>query len=183
MRKVIKTKGKILKAYELGAASQTERDMIAAGRIRVLDGGKYEVFSREAVNGSGEIVSAGDFFKVDSGGYPYPNPRAFFMANHKPLGDELYEQIPRPLDAWTADEEMCEEIEFLIAVKGLRIDEDNAGKYYTAPLYGTLESAARDAVIVFYAIERDENGRMTDADFNFVERGEFDLTYEWTEAE
>jgi hypothetical protein len=46
-------------------------------------------------------------------------------------------------------------------------------------LFGTLESAARDAVIVFYAIRRDDAGRITDADFNLVDREAFEQTYEW----
>ena len=43
---------------------------------------------------------------------------------------------------------------------------------------GTMLQAARDAVIVFYSIVRDENGMLTDADFNFVERSIFEQTYE-----
>lgn len=179
MRKAIKNKGRIVKAYRLGDGSAMEKEMIAAGKIRPLPGDRYEIFSLEAVNGSGEIAGAGDYFKVDEYGCPYPNLRDFFTANHRHLEGDVYEQFPKALDAWTAEDGMCPEIAFLVENKGLVIDEANPGKYFTAPLFGTMESAARDAVVVFYCIRRDEAGNITDADFNFVERDYFANHYEW----
>lgn len=181
MRKAIKTKGKIAKAYELGASSDMERALIESGRIRIREDGRYELFSLEAVNGSGEIAQAGDFFKVDDSGSPYPIKRSDFMDNHRRIEGDLYEQMPRPLEAWTAEDGMCAEIEYLIANKGLVLDETSADKYFNAPLYGTLESAARDAVLIFYRLTRDGEGRVADATFNFVERSYFDRNYEWIE--
>ncbi len=178
MRKAIKQKGRIVRALELGSGSATERELIAAGKLRALPGGGYEVFSFEAVNGSGEIVHAGDYVKVDGRGDPYPNLRTFFVANHRHLEGEYYEQIPKPLDIWTPEDGMCPEIAFLVANKGLVIRENDPARYYTAPLFGTLESAARDAVIVFYRILRDGSGSITDADFNFVDADEFRRTYD-----
>ena len=35
----------------------------------------------------------------------------------------------------------------------------------------------KDAVIVFYDISYDQDGMIVDAEYNFVERGEFNKTY------
>lgn len=72
---------------------------------------------------------------------------------------------------------MCEEIQFLIQEKGLEINKDDFQNFFSAPLWGTKESAAGDAVIVFYSITRNAEGYITDADFNFVCRSEFNKTY------
>lgn len=182
MRKAIKCKGRIANAYELGSESDTELKLIASGKIRKHADGKYEVFSLESVNGAGEIAENGDFFKVDSMGYPYPIAKTYFLKNHSHLEGDLYEQFAKPLYAWTDEDGMCDEIRFLIEHKGLVIDETSPHKYFTAPLYGTLESAARSAVIVFYELYRDEAGNIVDATFNFVEKNEFMRTYEWIDA-
>lgn len=179
MRKAIKQKGRMVQAYRLGSGCPVEKELIAQGKLRPLPGDGWELFSYESVNGSGERAQTGDYFKVDDRGFPYPNLRDFFLANHRHLQGDWYEQIPKPLEAWTAEDGMCPEIAFLVENKGLVIDETDPARTYTAPLFGTLESAARDAVIVFYAIRRDGAGRITDADFNFVDRRSFDQTYEW----
>ena len=44
-------------------------------------------------------------------------------------------------------------------------------------------SAARDAVLIFYSITRDEQGDIVDADFNFVAREEFNQTYRFIETD
>ena len=41
----------------------------------------------------------------------------------------------------------------------------------------TTEAAAEDAMIIFYSISYDDAGNVTDCDWNFVERGEFNRTY------
>ena len=66
---------------------------------------------------------------------------------------------------------------FLIEKKGLIINETSTAQRYSVDLWGTKEVAAADAVIVFYSISRDNNGGIIDADFNFVERGEFNKIY------
>ena len=73
---------------------------------------------------------------------------------------------------------MSRKIKFLIEQKQLTFHEEDPEKYFQAPLWGTNLSAKKDAVIVFYSIERDENGEIRDAEFNFVARDEFDKTYE-----
>ncbi len=179
MRKAQKTKKRLVKAYRLGEGSETELALLASGRIRIRDDGKYELFSQEAVNGTGEIASRGDWFKVDGAGFPYPNSRKYFLENHRHVEGDVYEQIPTPLYAWTLEDGMCDEIQYLIDEHGLLIDGSDPRRCFTARLWGSVESAASDAVIVFYEIEYDESGKISDAVFNFVERGEFDRTYEW----
>ena len=168
-----------VRAWELGAGSDMEKEMLLCGKIIAHPDGTYELFSLEATEEKGQMAKAGDYFKVDSYGCPYPIVKAYFLANHRHIQGDLYEQIPRPLDAWKAEDGMCDEIEYLIAHKGLVIDEASDDKYFTAPLYGAIESAARDAVIVFYELSRDKFGRISDIMYNFVDRKEFDRIYEW----
>lgn len=179
MLTVIKNKGKIVKAYQLGSGNPVIDALIADGKIEDLEDGCFAIRSLETVSGSfpGEIARVGDWIKIDGNGWPYPNDRAFFEANHRLIEGDTFEQIPRPLPAWDASCGMCPEILFLTGHKGLVIDEASDQQRYTATLWGTKESAAADAVIVFYSISYDEKGGITDADFNFVQREEFDRTY------
>ena len=149
------------------------------GKICDLGDGRYEIHSQEAVNGAvgGEMATVGDWIKVDSKGCPYPNDRAYFEANHRHIDGDTFEQLSKPLQAWDAKLEMCPEVAFLVEKKGLIIDEASTDRRYTAQLWGTTEVAAEDAMIVFYSISYDEAGSVTDADWNFVERSEFDKTY------
>ena len=45
-------------------------------------------------------------------------------------------------------------------------------------IISALETAAQTAVVMFYSVERDVDGRIRHIDFNFVEREYFDRTYE-----
>lgn len=179
MFSVIKDKGKLVQAYQLGGGSTVINKLIESGRIENLGDGKYAIYSQEAVNGTvgGEVAKAGDWIKIDGSGCPYPNDKVYFEANHCHLEGDTYEQIPKPLQAWDAECEMCPEVVFLVTKKGLVINETSTEQRYSAELWGTKEVAAADAVIVFYDISRDNNGCIIDADFNFVERGEFNRTY------
>ena len=180
MIKVLKKNGKRVEAYRLGDAEPVLQRLMEEGKLRVLADGTYEVFSREAVqagSGRGEIAGAGDYVKIDSGGYPYPNDAAFFEKNHRSLGGTVYEQIPQPLQAWTAEEPMCPEVAFLVEKKGLVLDERDPDRYFSAVLWGTREAAARDAVLVFYQVDYAPDGSVQDADYNFVARTEFEKTY------
>lgn len=198
MKRVIKKTGKAVWAYKLDERksflgglfsnimvlfkydrklSVLER-LVKEGRIRQYRDGRWEIFSREAVNGKGEIANPGDYIKVDSDGYPYPNSVEYFEKHHRHLGGNEYEQIPDAVDAWDVQEDMCPEIKFLMEQKGLVIHEDSEDKYFEAPLWGSTLSAARDAVIIFYSIQRDKDGKITDVDFNFIARTEFNETYE-----
>lgn len=177
----IKQRGKITKAYRLGTPHPALDEFIRKGKLVEYPNGIFEVFSREAVHGKGEIAHAGDYIKVESSGEEiYPNSKEFFEQNHRPThrNKDEYEQLPKPLLGWCADEPMRPEVEFLIKHKGLVLDENDFEHYFTAPLWGTVESAAKDAVLIFYSIDRDSDGNIQDAAFNFVARTVFDADYE-----
>ena len=86
MFRVIKKQGKIVEAYRLGEESRMIRHLMEEGKIIEKGSGIFEVFSQEAVHGSGEIAYTGDFIKVDASGMPYPNTGGFFLKNHRRLG-------------------------------------------------------------------------------------------------
>ncbi len=177
MRKAIKKHGSDIKAYQLGTSSSILDELIAEGKIKKLNDETYEIFSQEAQGGKGEIAHKGDYIKIDSQGSPYPNDKDFFENNHKHIRDDVYEQIPKEIEIWESTDPMCPEIEFLINKKGLKIRQDNYERYFGAELWGTWLTAAKDAVIIFYEINRDENGKIIDLDFNFVSRSEFNKNY------
>lgn len=181
MRTIIKTKLPIIKAWQLGQHSHMEQRMILEGKIRLPKPGRYEVFSQEARGESGELASVGDYFKVDSAGFPYPNEKTYFEANHIHLGGEDYRQLPKPLKAWLLGDPVTEEIDFLLRFKGLQITPERPDECFRAPLWGSTLTAAADAVLVIYSLERDSSGRIVDVDFNFIARPEFDLTYRFLE--
>ena len=171
---VAKNTGKTVCAYELGTNTKVEEELIEEGKIVVCDDGSYELFSSETVGAEhGEKAVAGDYFKVDKGNNPYPNAREWFLANHKPISGDEYEQIPKPLEAWTADQPIDDRIQFLIDHKGLILNPDEPEKYFTAPLWGTIETADNQATLIFYSVTRDDSGKVVDADFNFVMKEAF----------
>jgi hypothetical protein len=179
MYKAIKNKSKTVEAYQLGSDNAVIKELMENGKICDLGDGRYEIHSQEAINGAagGEIAMEGDWIKVDSKGFPYPNDRDYFEANHKHVEGDTFEQLPKPLLAWDAKLEMCPEVAFLTEKKGLVIDEASSDCRYTAQLWGTTEVASKDAMIVFYSISYDDAGDVVDCDWNFVERSEFDRTY------
>ena len=179
MYKIIKDKGKLLKAYQLGSENKVIDKLMAEGKICDNGNGQYEVYSLETVKSTtgGEIASLGDYIKIDSCGYPYPNNKEYFEKNHRHIEEDTYEQIPKTLQAWDTKLAMCQEVTFLIEKKGLRIHETSQDQYYEAELWGTKEVAAADAMIVFYSISYDREGNVLDCDWNFVERSEFNRIY------
>lgn len=179
MKKAIKREGKMVEAYQLGTDSLRITELLAEGKIKRSSDGSYEIFSQEAVNGKGEMAHNGDYIKVDSKGYPYPSDKNFFEENHRKAGENIYEQIPKPVDVWTVQEPFCDEIEYLMENKGLVLNENDANKYFNAPLWGSMLSAPKDAELVFYSIDRDEERKIVDADFNFVEQSEFKQSYKY----
>ena len=72
---------------------------------------------------------------------------------------------------------MCAEVVLKKKKKGLIINKDSYERFYTANLWSTIEVANRDAVIIFYNIVYDNNDKVVDAEFNFVEKREFERTY------
>lgn len=180
MKYAIKSKRKIVKAYPLGAEHPMEALLIEEGAIQRLPDGSYALFSQEAVNGQGQIAQPGDYFKVDTidgRHYPYPNSRAFFMDNHIHLKGDEYEQINKPLLVWQVGDAMTDEITWLVNTGHLTLKPEEPARFFNAFLWGTDLSAAADATLVFYSVDRDENACITDISFNFVAKPEFEACY------
>lgn len=181
MLRIKKKCGKIVQAYKLGATHVVLEQLMKMGKVVDLKDGSYEFFSLEAVNsesGHGQVAYAGDWVRLDSAGFPYPSKDDWFQNNMRHIFGDDYEQVPKELMGWTADMEMCPEIDFLIQEKGLRLDENSFDKYFSAVLWGNPEAANRNAVLVFYGISYADDGTITDAEYNFVERQEFNRTYD-----
>lgn len=180
MKYAVKSKRKIVKAYPLGVGHPMEQALIEEGAIRLLPDGSYALFSQEAVNGQGQIAHAGDYFKVDTidgRHYPYPNSREFFLENHTHLSGDEYEQVNKPLLIWQADDAVSEEIRWLVDSGRLTLKPQEPERFFNAFLWGADLSAARDATLVFYSVDRDETGTITDISFNFVAKNEFEASY------
>lgn len=176
----VKKMGKKIRAYPLREENPVIEALISEGKIKKLDDGTFEIMSQEAVkggSGKGQVASANDYVKIDSSGFPYPNDEAYFIANHIHIEGDEYEQITKPLAAWTANEPMCEEVNYLVEHKGLIINENDPKHYLTAMLWGTLETVERDGAIVFYDILRTADGRIEDISFNFVAHKQFHEEY------
>ncbi|MDM8123992.1 hypothetical protein [Mediterraneibacter glycyrrhizinilyticus] len=177
MRKA-KKRPMVVQAYRLGEENDVLAGLTAEGEICLKGDGSFEVFSQETKGDSGEIAYTGDYIKLDSSGNPYPNSAEYFEKNHCHIAGAFYEQRSKTVLVWMYGDSMCPEISYLIEQKHLTFHEDDPDKYFRAPLWGTELSAPKDAVIVIYRISRDESGKITDADFNFVAGTEFDKTYE-----
>jgi hypothetical protein len=169
-----------LDAWELGAGTDTEARLLREEKLRRLPDGTYLVFSRET-DAQGQIAQAGDYIKIDSAGFPYPNRRNYFLDNHIPLGDCRYRQKTPVLDAWTREEPMPPAVRFLLDTGLLRIDEQAPAHYFRAFLWDAELFAARDAVVVLDRVTRDENGEITGVDFHFIARQEFEITHKIVE--
>lgn len=178
MRYAIKSKT-IVKAYPLGEGHPMEKKLVEAGAIRVHPDGKYELFSQEAINGSGQIAMAGDYFKcdlVDGRYFPYPNDRATFLRKHRHIEGDTYEQIVYPMPVWLDGDPMDEEIRYLLDNELLTINPADEKRYFNAFLWGCLESRSRDGIVAFYGVKK-ENGVITDVSFNLIERSYFEENY------
>ena len=175
---VRKTEGKEVRAYQLGSNSFAEEGMKAVGKIVSKGNGIYEIFSQECRGDKGEKAKTGDYFKIDSKGFPYPNEKNWFEENHRAINVEqgIYEQIPKPLLAWELGDAMIPEVQYLLDTKKLVINEENKEETFGATLWGAWETAAYDAVVIFYSVEYD-NGEVIDCDFNFIARDEFQKVY------
>ena len=165
-----------LQAWQLGQGSAMEKRLIASGKIVLHENGQYELFSQETKE-KGEIANAGDYFKVDSHGFPYPNTREMFEQGHRLIQDDWYEQLAQPVRVHLESDPSCEELEYLLSTSKLRVHPEDPEHYYSASLWGTEETAPRSSVIVFYSVDRNAEGEITHIDFNFVEREEFRRTY------
>lgn len=182
MRKAIKKTGTVIYAYQLGDHSSMEIKLMEEGKIRMKEDGGYELFSQEAINGRGESAKAGDYFKVDSKGCPYPNSRKFFEEHNRKIEENQYIQIPFSVNVWTREEPEDEIIRYLLDNRFITVNPNDRERYFNACLWGTQLSAAMDAVIIIYDVVRDMDGELKSVDFNFVAKEEFDKTYVCTAA-
>lgn len=177
---LVQKKARQVRAWCLGEDTEMERLLIAQGRISREGDGSYRVRSQE--NGTeGQVVPAGDYFKVDSTGAPYPNSREFFLANHTHIAGDLFLQTSPVLKAWCREAPMCPEVELLLGSGRLRIDEKDPCHYFRAFLWGAWLHAAADGVIIFDRTEQ-LDGKLLDVEFHFITREEFLLTYQIVEA-
>lgn len=180
MKYAVKTLKKIVQAYPLGAGHPMEQALIEEGAIVRNSDGTYALFSQEAVNGEGQIAYPGDYFKVDTVDgrhYPYPNSREFFLENHVHMGGDDYEQKPKPLMIWQYGDERPEALLWLLEKGRLTLKEEDEAHYFNAFLWGADLSAARDATLIFYSVDRDGEGAIADVSFNFVAKDAFDESY------
>lgn len=184
MKYAVKSKKKIVKAYPLGVGHPMEVALIEEGAIRLLPDGSYELFSQEAVNGHGQIAQAGDYFKVDTidgKHFPYPNGRDWFLENHVHLSGDEFEQVNKPLLIWQSADEPIEEIRWLVDTGRLTLKPEDPAHFFNAFLWGADLSAAADATLVFYSVDRDASGAIVDISFNFVAKPEFEACYSMVE--
>lgn len=177
MKMAKKREDRLICAWQLGAGTEMEAKLLREGRIVLRKDGKYELFSHEAVNGSGEIAEPGDFFKVDSTGAPYPNRAQFFLSNHRHVQEHQYIQRSQPVEVWMEGDPMTDALAFLLESGRLTLHPEDPSHYFRAFLWGAQLSAAMDAVLVFYQVHRDERGRVFEAEFNFVAAPEFRRDY------
>lgn len=173
----------VVEAYRLGDNSPVVEGLMAEGEILQKADGSFEVFSREVKENTGERAHNGDYIKLDSEGCPYPNSAEYFETNHRHLAADFFEQRSPAVEVWMYGEPMCPEIRYLMENRHLSFHDDEPERYFQAPLWGTRLSAAKDAVIIFYSIVRDESGQITDVDYNFVAGDEFERTYEMLSEE
>lgn len=179
MAHVIKNAGKQVAVWELGKASDKELELVKENLILLHDNGEYELMSTESNSGKGQMTTAGNFFKVDGRGNPYPQEREEFLATHRHIDGDMWEQLPKPLLAWESSEAVTPEVQYLIDNKGLKLSPETPDQYFGATLWGAWLTAPIDAVLIFYSVTRAEDGSITDAAFNFVVRDEFDRTYHY----
>lgn len=165
-------------AYRLGEQSEGLDRLMREGLVRKLEDGTFEVHTVETEAGKGEIAQVGDYVKLDASGRPYPNEADFFEENHRHIDGNQYEQIPKEREVWMMGDEMCPEVEFLIEHGKLELHKEDPEHYFQGTGWGTKLTASSDAALVFYEIKRNADGKITDAEFNFVDREMFEKTYE-----
>ena len=165
-----------VRAWELGKGSDMEKEMLRCGKIVARPDGTYELFSQEATQGKGQVAKAGDFFKVDDLGFPYPNERRYFLENHTHLKEDWYKQTAKPLKIWRLGDPECEELRYLLDHGILSVYPEDPEHCFSASLWNTIETAASDAVIVFFDVKK-KDGIIDEVNFNFVDAKYFSKYY------
>lgn len=167
----------LVQAWRLGDGTIKEKELMARKAIILNEDGDYELFSRESTGKTGEIAKAGDYFKVDSNDYPYPNEKLTFEATHEHVDADWYMQKTPVLFAWAIDQPINDAVQYLFDMGLVVLHDDDPAHFFSAFLWGTEERAAKEDIIIFYLIQRDDHGKILKIDFNFVEKSEFDKTY------
>lgn len=183
MRRAVK-KSTLVRAWELGAGSEMEKFLLSRGAIREREGGNYELFSLETPGNRGQMAAKGDYFKVTVTGegekalfYPYPNPGQAFLEDHVRIEGDVYAQRVRPVCFWRAGEVPCGVIAWLLGTGRLRVPAAGGSSGFRAALWGTVEEAPPDAVILVHKAELDDRGVLRDVDFNFIQKDIFARDY------
>ena len=175
MRKVKKFNMRV-KAFELGKDTPIEKEFIASGKI-IKHREYYEIFSKESGQ-TGQFARIGDFVKIDNDNDPYPNKREDFLSQHNHIEGYYYVQIPRELLSWTYEDDRDDIIKYLLKTKKLLLDIDSENSFYQAKLWGTILTAKKDDIILVYNVTKADE-KIISVDFNLVDKGEFNLTYEY----
>lgn len=165
----------IIKAYELGAGSPIEAELRHAGKIEFRNG-NYLLHSAEGL----EKAHIGDFFKLthlEGEVYPYPNDRDYFFKNHKHIEEDEYEQLTKPLQVWFLGDPIDDVINFLLQTDKFSIDPKDPLHCFRAYLWGGWLCAEDNAAIVFYDVQRDEDGNVKNIDYGLVHRKIFNEDY------
>ena len=175
MFRIKKMEGILVHAFCLGKDDELLQSYFDEGRIIKNDNEKYVINMNEG-KGS-EICESGSYIIIDKEDNLYPTDPLYFKTTHKRKRDHEYIQISKQFWAWMHGEPDSEEIDFLKNYKKLVVNKNSISEYYSAPLWGTVKTADRDSILIFYNVQRDDEGVITDIDYNFVSRDEFYNVY------
>lgn len=161
-------------AFQLGTSCPLAEKLTAEGLLLPQADGAWRVKTRESMT-EGELARDGDYIKFDSASMPYPTKKDWFEANHTRVEEGLYLQKVQPRKAWRAAEPVCPEVRFLLDRGLLQWDPEQG---FGAELWGTWQTADRDAVVVLDRVEPDGQGGFTAVEFHLVAAEEFAVSYE-----
>ena len=161
-------------AAQLGGDSPLEKKLVENGLLIPVSDHLWRVKTREAME-EGELAATGDYVKLDSIGMPYPTKKDWFESNHTKVEEDVYLQKVHPLKAWSAAEPMCPEIRFLLDRELLEwIPKEG----FRAELWGTMQSAGPDAIVILDRVDRSSAGSPENVEFHFVAAEEFPVSYD-----
>lgn len=166
-----------IQAFQLGENCDLAQQLISTGHLIPLPDGFWRVKTRESLE-EGELAATGDYVKIDRSGMPYPNGKNWFEANHTRLEENLYHQNAEPKTAWESTLPMIPEIQFLLDRNLLIWNPRESKGAFSAFLWGALQTADADAVIILDRVEADNEGNLQIVEFHFVARDEFRSTYD-----
>ena len=190
-----------VKAWELGAGSLIERDLIAEGAIRPEDDELYRILSRERFlqetrfaqeTPVGTFAEKGDFITVNTvNGKQYPclNQRKYFMETHQHIEGNEYDQRSEAVGVWFFGDPVSPELQYISKynilsavlrhmIAGNRFWLLTSDAFIGISPVRAIELYFGDkATIIFYNVKRNETGEIVDLDFMFIERDAFNRDY------